>query len=78
MVEIPAGTHVRMRVTRRYASYNVGDVIAVPFFQGKELEAKRLAQPIDLLVPTARTPPPAGQDSATAAPARQAAQVVRK
>ena len=76
MPEIVPGTHVRMRITRRFSSYNVGELIAVPLAQGLELEAKRLAQPIDLLVP--QTASPAGADAGTAGPARQPAQIVRK
>lgn len=48
---IDPGTQARMRVVRRFASYNVGDVIAVPLAQGLDLNAKRLATPIDVMVP---------------------------
>lgn len=75
MSDVVPGTHVRMRVTRRYGSYNVGDLIAVEFWAARELDAKRLAQPIDLLVPrqaAAESEPPA------AVPQRQPATVVRK
>jgi hypothetical protein len=61
---------VRMRIMRRYSHYNVGEVIAVPLAQGHELAAKRLATPLDVLVPT----PPAGEPT----PQRQPGATVRK
>jgi hypothetical protein len=61
---------VRMRVVRRYHHYNVGELIAVPLAEGKDLEARRLAQPLDIMVPAT-----AGQEAATA---RAPASVVRK
>lgn len=78
MTEIPVGTMARMRITRRFSHYNVGDLIVVPMGQGLELEAKRLAQPLDLLVPSMRTPTLEGAEAPTAVPARQPAQMVRK
>jgi len=73
MSDIVPGTMVRMRVIRRYHHYNVGEVIAVPLHEGRDLEVKRLAQPLDILVPAA-----AGQEAAAAAAARAPASVVRK
>ena len=75
MSDIVPGTMVRMRVIRRYHHYNVGEVIAVPLHEGRDLEAKRLAQPLDILVPAAAGE---GQEVATAAAARAPASVVRK
>lgn len=74
--DIVPGTQVRMRVVRRYSHYNVGDVIAVPLLQGHELHAKRLAQPLDVLVPViaagSGVPPP------DPTPQRSPGQMVRK
>jgi hypothetical protein len=61
---------VRMRITRRFSHYNVGDLIAVELHQGHELAAKRLAAPLDVLVPT--------QPGADPTPQRQPGSVVRK
>lgn len=69
MSEAIAGTHVRMRVLKRFSHYNAGELIAVEFYAARELAAKRLAQPLDLLVPTSRTEPE---------PQRQPAGIVRK
>jgi hypothetical protein len=66
---------VRMRVIRRYPHYPVGEVIAVPLHEGRDLEVKRLAQPLDILVPAAAGD---GQEAATASAARAPASVVRK
>jgi hypothetical protein len=73
------GTNVRMRVIKRYSHYNVGDLIAVEFFAARELAAKRLAQPLDLLVPVPVVA--AGQDGSlppSSGPLRQPTGVVRK
>jgi hypothetical protein len=51
---IPPGTLVQMRTLRRFAHYNRGETIAVPIEVGRDLEAKRLAQPLHLMVPTPR------------------------
>jgi hypothetical protein len=78
MSDFVPGTHVRMRVMRRFSHYNIGDLIAVEFFAARELDAKRLAQPLDLLVPgraaaeTGVHPPP------DTVPQRQPGSVVRK
>jgi hypothetical protein len=77
MIDVIPGTTVRMRVLRRFSHYNVGEMIGIEFYAARELAAKRLAEPLDLLVPTpvaaagAVDPPPAGQ-------LRQPASVVRK
>ena len=76
MSDVIAGTQVRMRVARRYSHYNVGDLIAVEFYAARDLAARKLAQPLDLLVPT-----PVQKDDAApveSTPIRQPAQVVRK
>ena len=52
MSDVIQGTNVRMRVMRRFSHYNAGDLIAVDFWAARELAAKRLAQPLDLLIPT--------------------------
>jgi hypothetical protein len=75
MSDIVPGTLVHMRTTRRFAHYNQGEMIAVPFEVARDLEAKRLAQPLQLFVPA-----PAATDVAedAAAPIRQPAGIVRK
>jgi hypothetical protein len=67
MSDVIEGTQVRMRVIKRFSHYNAGDLIAVEFYGARELAAKRLAQPLDLLVPTPVAavgpdglPPPSG------------------
>jgi hypothetical protein len=79
MSDVVAGTHVRMRVVKRFSHYNAGDLIAVEFYAARELAAKRLAQPLDLLVPT---PVAAAETDATlppsSGPLRQPGSVVRK
>lgn len=79
MSDYVEGTQVRMRVLKRFSHYNAGELIAVEFFAARELAAKRLAQPLDLLVPRpTTTQPPAGPGASPEAPGRQPAQVVRK
>ena len=68
------GTLVDMRIMKRFAHYTVGDRIAVPMDQAQDLAARRLAQPMQLLVPTVEASPESKPD----APIRQPAQVVRK
>jgi hypothetical protein len=63
---------VRMRIIRRFSHYNVGEVIAVTLAQGRDLDVRRLAAPLDILVPTPAPPPP------EAAPQRQPGATVRK
>ena len=78
MSDVVEGTQVRMRVSKRFSHYNVGDLIAVEFFAARELAAKRLAQPLDLLVPTPVVA--AGSDGGppSSGPLRQPGAVVRK
>jgi len=64
-----AGTLVHMRTLRRFAHYNAGEMIAVPFDVARDLDAKRLAQPLQLFVPTG------GEE---APPVRQPAGIGRK
>lgn len=79
MADIVPGTMVVMSITRRFGPYNVGDITSWTMEQGRELEGKRLARPLHLLVPSPHeTPPPEGQEAAAAASLRQPAQVVRK
>jgi hypothetical protein len=73
MSDVAPGTLVQMRTTRRFSHYLAGEVIAVPFAAARDLHAKRLAEPLHLLVPTAAAAAP--DDT----PQRQApATVVRK
>ena len=65
MSDIVPGTKARMRIVRRFACYNVGDIVAVPIEQGVDLANKGLARPLDLLVPT----PVAAAEPAEAPPA---------
>ena len=75
MSDIVPGTLVDMRIIRRFSYYNVGERIAVPLEQAHDLANQRLAQPMQLLVPT---PVGASVESKPAEPVRQPAQVVRK
>lgn len=63
MSDVIPGTQARLRVIKRFSHYNAGDVIAVEFYAARELVAKRLAQPLDLLVPLP-SETPTGQPSA--------------
>jgi hypothetical protein len=58
-----------MRTLRRFAHYTAGELIAVPFDAARDLDAKRLAQPLQLFVPGAE---------GDAQPVRQPTGVVRK
>jgi hypothetical protein len=69
--EIVPGTMVQMRTLRRFHHYNAGEIIAVPMEAAQDLARKRLAQPLQLLVPT----PVA---AATADAVRQPGSQVRK
>jgi hypothetical protein len=61
-----------MRTLRRFAHYNAGEMIAVPIDAARDLEAKRLAQPLQLLVP------PVATEDAPAARQTVGAGIVRK
>ena len=74
MSDMVPGTLVDMRIIRRFSYYNVGERIAVPMEQAHDLANQRLAQPMQLLVPTVEASPESKPD----APIRQPAQVVRK
>jgi hypothetical protein len=50
--ELIPGTMVQMRTLRRFHHYNAGEIIAVPMDAAQDLARKRLAQPLQLLVPT--------------------------
>jgi hypothetical protein len=78
MSDVVAGTHVRMRVVKRYSHYNVGDLIAVEFFAARELAAKRLAQPLELLVPRTVAATEEGGNPPPSSPLRQPTGIVRK
>ena len=67
---VAPGTMVHMRTLRRFAHYNVGEMIAVPFDTARDMEARRLAQPLQLFVP--------GVPGEQAAPIRQPSGLVRK
>lgn len=70
-MSVVPGTLVHMRTLRRFSHYNAGELISVPFDAARDLDAKRLAQPLQLFVPT-----PLGAEEA--APVRQPAGIVRK
>jgi hypothetical protein len=72
MSGVVPGTLVHMRTLRRFAHYMAGELIAVPFDAARDLEAKRLAQPLQLFVPV-----PVGSTE-DPAPARQPTGIVRK
>jgi hypothetical protein len=77
MSGVVAGTMVSMRTLRRFSNYMAGELIAVPFDAAQELDRKRLAQPLQLLVPTPVVA--AGTDDPPqSAPLRQPSGVVRK
>jgi hypothetical protein len=78
MSEVVPGTHVRMRVIRRFSHYNVDELIAVDFWAARELAAKRLAQPLDLLVPSPVVAAGTDDASPSSGPLRQPSGVVRK
>jgi hypothetical protein len=79
MSEVVQGTHVRMRVLRRFSHYNVGELIAIEFYAARELAAKGLAQPLDLLVPSPVVAAgPDGTIPPSSGPLRQTSGVVRK
>jgi hypothetical protein len=78
MSDVVAGTHVRMRVVKRFSHYNAGDLIAVEFYAARELAAKRLAQPLDLLVPTPVAAAETDANPPSSGPLRQPGGVVRK
>lgn len=73
MVEVVPGTLVHMRTLRRFAHYTAGELIAVPFEAARDLDARRLATPLQLFVPK-----PAGATEEQAAPVRQPGGAVRK
>jgi plasmid maintenance system antidote protein VapI len=72
MSDVVPGTLVHMRIMRRFSHYMPGELIAVPFEAARDLDAKRLAQPLQLFVPT----PVAASEAAE--PVRQPAGIVRK
>jgi hypothetical protein len=73
MSDIMPGTLVQMRTLRRFSHYNAGEVIAVSLEAGRELEAKRLALPLAIMVPSRP-----GDTPADVGPTRQPGSVVRK
>ena len=73
MSGVVPGTLVEMRTLRRFSHYNAGELIAVPYDAARDLDAKRLAQPLQLHVPRA-----ADADDAAPVPVRQPAGIVRK
>lgn len=64
------GTLVQMRTLRRFSHYMAGEIIAVPFDAARDLDAKRLASPMQLFVPVEKDDAPA--------PVRQPQGVVKK
>jgi hypothetical protein len=51
MTDLIPGSLVQMRTLRRFSHYNAGEMIAVPMEAAQDLARKRLAQPIQILVP---------------------------
>jgi hypothetical protein len=51
MTDLIPGSLVQMRTLRRFSHYNAGEMIAVPMDAAQDLARKRLAQPIQILVP---------------------------
>lgn len=79
MSDIVPGTLVQMRTLRRFSHYFAGELIAVPLDAARDLDAKRLAAPLSLLVPTPATQAGTGDDPPASVPARgQPAGIVRK
>lgn len=78
MSDLAPGTLVQMRTLRRFSHYFAGELIAVPIEAARDLDAKRLAQPLSLLVPTPAAVSGAGDDPPTPVPTRQPAGIVRK
>jgi hypothetical protein len=68
------GTLVSMQILRRFGPYPVGERIAVTMDQAQDLAAKRLATPLNILVPV--TSPESAPADAT--PTRSPPQIVRK
>jgi hypothetical protein len=77
MSGVVPGTLVHMRTLRRFSHYNAGELIAVPFDAARDLDAKRLAQPLQLFVPGAAADAD-GDLPAPMMPQRQPGGVVRK
>ena len=69
------GTLVQMRTMRRFAHYLAGEIIAVPMDAAQDLAAKRLAQPLAIMVPAKVE---ASAESKADATVRRPAEVVRK
>ena len=78
MSEHVPGTLVQMRTLRRFSHYFAGELIAVPMEAARDLDAKRLAAPLSLMVPTPATQAGAGDDPPTPVPVRQPAGIVKK
>jgi hypothetical protein len=80
MSDLMPGTLVQMRTLRRFAHYMAGEMIAVPYEAARDLDARRLAQPIHFLVPPARAveAAPEGAEGVPQMPMRQPGGVVRK
>jgi hypothetical protein len=78
MSDAPAGSFVRMRTLRRFSMYMAGELIAVPEDAARELYAKRLAQPLDLLVPTSPAATVSDDSGQPSGPLRQPGGLVRK
>lgn len=78
MSGVVPGTLVEMRTLHRFAHYNAGELIAVPFDAARDLDARRLAQPLRLFVPTPAPTATEDGSEAPATPQRQPGGVVRK
>lgn len=75
MSDIPPGTMIGLEIIRRFHHYNVGDKIAEPIDQARELVAKRLARTTGLQYEPGTVP---RADDATVIPQRVPTGVVKK
>jgi hypothetical protein len=73
MSGLAPGTLIQVRTTRRFAHYYVGEIIALPPDAARDLVARRLAEPLAMMVPA----PPLVADP-PAQPQRQPMGTVRK
>jgi hypothetical protein len=80
MSDLMPGTLVQMRTLRRFSHYMAGELIAVPYDAARDLDARRLAQPLNFLVPPARAveTAPEGAEGVPQVPLRAPGMTVRK
>lgn len=58
MSDLVPGTMIRLRITRRFSHYNVGDEIALAPADAAKVVRSGNAIALDMLVPTPPAPPP--------------------